>query len=258
MTVPGNLYHRARRPGRRFWPSAVAVLLLSWLCGCGGSQIIFHYPAEEIDFTTRVAKTPAIFIDVIRDLRPAEQRVGEGRLLGVTYPSDEAWESPVVQIYRDALSQDLSQTNLVELVPLISKADYTLSVDILSLGARIERNLFNFVLPAAVGFGVGSALGDDSSSSLKYGAVLGVAGMLAIPTPTKHRAEAEVRLQLRDTTGEVVWQRSCRGEVTDSPWLMSTGRDYQKLIDRYLTKAVKRCNGCLLGQLRQALIAEVQ
>ena len=258
MTVLGNRWHRARRPRRRFWTLAVAVLLLASLCGCGGSKIAFHYPAEEIDFTTRVAKTPAVFIDVIRDLRPAEQRAGEGRIFGISYPSDEAWESSVVQMYHDALMQDLSQTNLVELVPLLSQADYTLSVDILSLGARVERNVLNFLLPAAVGFGVGFALGDDSSSSVKYGTVLGVVGMLAIPTPTKHRADAEVRLQLRDTTGEVVWQRSCLGEVSDNPWLMSTSRNYQKLVDRYLTKAVKRCNACLLGQMRQALIADAQ
>ncbi len=258
MTVLGNRCQSSRRRSGRFWTIAVAALLLVSLGGCGGSKIVFHYPAEEIDFTTRVTKTPAIFIDVIRDLRSAEQRTGEGRLFGISYPSDEAWESSVVQIYHDALMQDLSQTNLVELVPLLSQADYTLSVDILSLGARIERNVLNFLLPAAVGFGVGFALGDDSSSSVKYGTVLGVVGMLAIPTPTKHRADAEVRLQLRDRTGEVVWQRSCLGEVTETPWLMSTNKNYQKLVDRYLTKAVKRCNACLLGQLRQALIADAQ
>jgi len=258
MTDLGNRCQSSRRRSGRFWTIAVAALLLVSLGGCGGSKIVFHYPAEEIDFTTRVTKTPAIFIDVIRDLRSAEQRTGEGRLFGISYPSDEAWESSVVQIYHDALMQDLSQTNLVELVPLLSQADYTLSVDILSLGARIERNVLNFLLPAAVGFGVGFALGDDSSSSVKYGTVLGVVGMLAIPTPTKHRADAEVRLQLRDRTGEVVWQRSCLGEVTETPWLMSTNKNYQKLVDRYLTKAVKRCNACLLGQLRQALIADAQ
>lgn len=231
--------------------------LLPLLCaGCGGAPITFDYPAEEIDFSTRGAEAPTVFIDVIRDLRPPEQRGGAGRLLNVTYPSDEAWESAVVQIYRDALVQDLTQTRLVDQVPLLRQADYVMSVDILSFGARLERNLLNFVLPAAIGFGIGFALGDDSASSLKYGGLLGVVGMLAIPTPTRHRADAEVRLQLRDTAGEVVWERTCLGEVTDSPWLMSTSKDYQKLVDRYLTQAAKRCNACLLGQLRQALIAD--
>jgi hypothetical protein len=252
--------HRYGRPRRRRWRRAVvwAVLLPLLGAGCAGKPITFNYPAEEIDFSTRGTATPSVFIDVIRDLRPARQRTGAGILMDVTYPSDEAWESAVVQIYRDALVQDLSQTNLVELVPLLRQADYVLSVDILSLGADLDRNLLNFLLPAAVGFGVGFALGDDSSSSLKYGGVLGVVGMLAIPTPTKHRADAEVRLRLRDADGEEVWERTCLGEVSDSPWLMSTSKDYQKLVDRYLTQAVKRCNACLLGQLRQALIADAR
>ncbi len=81
-------------------------------------------------------------------------------------------------------------------------------------------------------------------------------GLLAIPMPTPHRAEAEVRMTLYDAHGETVWQRSCMGEVDDKALITATSRSDQKLVDKFLTTAVKRCNACLLGQLRQALLAE--
>jgi hypothetical protein len=224
--------------------------------GCGGAKLEFHYPSEQVDFSLRSTATPKLFIDLVRDLRPAAQRAGGGVFFGVDYPADDAWRLPIVQIYRDALVQDLTQTNLVELVPLISQADFTLEIDILSFGGHLQRNVLNYVVPAAAGMGAGFALGGGASSGVKTGAGLAVVALLAVPTPTAHRAECEVRMTLRDRAGEVVWQRACLGERDGDVWLAATSRDQQGLVDKYLASAVKRCNACLLGQLRQALIAE--
>ena len=243
------------RLGHLRWILAAVGLLALASCS-GGGKIQFRYPGEEVDFTLLAIETPALYLDVIRDLRPAEQRAGEGKFMEINYPSDDSWQYAVVQVYRDALVQDLTQTNLVEMVPLRSQADYTLSVDILSLGNQLDRNPLSFLLPTAIGFGVGYALGSDSSDSVKKGALLGVVGLLAIPMPTPHRAEAEVRMTLYDAHGEMVWQRSCMGEVDDKALVTATSRRDQKLVDKFLTTAVKRCNACLLGQLRQALLAE--
>ena len=245
------------RDGRRLLACLAGLSGLLALASCGGGgKIAFNYPGEEIDFSQGADTVPALYLDVIRDLRPPEQRAGEGRFMEITYPSDDDWEYAVVQIYRDALVQDLTQTSLVEMVPLRSQAEYTMSVDILSLGNKLDRNLMSYLLPTAIGFGIGYALGQDTGASLKRGAALGVVGLLAIPTPTPHRAEAEVRMTLYDAKGEVVWERSCMGEVDNKTWVAATSRHDQKLVDNYLTTAVKRCNACLLGQLRQALLAE--
>jgi hypothetical protein len=231
-------------------------LLLAGTLGCGGSKIEFRYPGEEADFSLPSADSPRIFVDVIRDLRPQDQREGKGRFFGISYPADERWDRPVVQIYRAALVQDLTQTRLVELVPLLSQADYTLSMDIVSLGARLQRNVLNFILPVGVGMGLGMAIGSDTSSGVKTGAVLGAVFLMAAPTPTRHAAECEVKMTLRDRQGEIVWERACLGLVDDDIWVTATARDDQGWTDKYLTTAVKRCNACLLGQLRQALVDE--
>jgi len=48
--------------------------------------------------------------------------------------------------------------------------------------------------------------------------------------------------------------RLCLGEITKNRWEGMTSRKDQQWVDEYLTVAVKRCNACLLGQLRQALV----
>jgi len=233
----------------------LALGLLPWLASCSGSQIKFRYPHEQIFFTKLEGETPQIFVEAVNDLRPAKQRTGAGKVLGITFPGDDDWDRPLHQIYREALVQDLSQTQLVELVPMARQADYLLSADILSLSCRLQRSPVAFLLPLAAGMGAGMALGEDSSDRLKTGAVIGVAALMAVPLPTSFRAEAEIRLVLRDPQGEVVWERSCLGEVTENTFITATARSDQKLVDKYLTKAVKRCNGCLLGQLRRVFLA---
>jgi hypothetical protein len=89
-------------------------------------------------------------------------------------------------------------------------------------------------------------------------AALAVAGMAAIPVPTKNHAEAEVRLTLKDRTGDVIWQESCLGEIDARKYLTATAREDQQLVNEHLTKAVKRANACLLGQLRQFLMERAQ
>ena len=236
------------------WTLRVYLLMLPWLFGCGGSAVNFTYPPEQIEFPQGGFQMPDIFLGVIGDLRPTQQRSGQGKFLGITYPADESWAEPVTTLYRRALSQDLSQTQLVSLVPLQAQADYTIEADIMSLSCRLQRSPASFLLPLGIGLGVGFALGEDTSDRLKTGIAAGVIGLLVIPLPAKHRAEVEVRMRLKDLDGQVVWEQQCLGEVAEGVVLGATARDDQKMIDKYLTKAVKRCNACLLGQLRQELV----
>ena len=77
---------------------------------------------------------------------------------------------------------------------------------------------------------------------------------MATPMPSKIQAEAEVRLTLKDRTGNILWQETCVGEVEEKVWVAATSRKDQKLVDMTLPRAVKKCNACLLGQLRQKMI----
>ncbi len=243
---------RARAAFPRLARLLAILALATTLAACGGRKIAFHYPGEEIDFTG-AGPVPSVHVGLIRDLRPEVQHRGAGHFLRITYPSDRAWEWPVTQIYREALEQDLAGTHLVELVPLPSQADYTLEADVLSLTSRLSRSPASFLMPLALGGGAGIAFGEDASDRVKLGAVVGIAALMALPLPTPHRAEAEIRLLLRDRDGEVVWERTCLGAVDDNVYVSATSRNDQKLVDDHLTRAVKRADACLLGQLRQAL-----
>jgi hypothetical protein len=234
--------------------ASLTVLLLLFLAGCGSDKILFVYPDEAVDFSLQRPKMPAIYIDTVTDMRPLEQRQGQGKFFTITYPNDEAWEVPATQIYAEALAQDLEQTHLVELVPLHAQADYVLSVDLLSMGCRLERSPASFLLTGAIGAGLGMVLGDDGSHRTKLAVGLGAVAILAIPVPTANRAEAEVRMTLKDTSGNILWQKSCLGEYEAKKYLTPTARQDQQLVNEHLTKAVKRSNACLLGQLRQELL----
>ncbi len=233
---------------------ASLVLVLMGVASCGTQDIVFVYPDEALDFQLRNLKMPAVYIDTVTDLRPLEQRSGEGHFFTIIYPKDEAWEVPATQIYAEALAQDLDQTNLVELVPLQAQADYILSMDLLSLSCKLKRSPAAFLLAGAIGAGAGMALGDDTSHRIKLGAVLAAIMMVAVPVPTDNHAEAEVQLTLKDRTGNILWQKSCLGEVDEKKYLTATAREDQQLVNEHLTKAVKRANACLLGQMRQYLL----
>lgn len=242
-------------PKKRYhWPLLAFVVLA--VAGCGGDKIVFVYPDEALDFRLRNLGTPTLHLGAVTDMRPPSQREGRGRFLKIDYPRDEAWEVPPAQIYAEALAQDIEQTHLFELVPLRGQADYALSVDLLAFGCRLERTAASLLLPAAVGAGAGMALGKDGSDRAKLAAALAVVGVLAIPVPTTNRAEAEVRLTLENAHGDVIWQRACLGEYEASKFITGTARQDQELVDEFLTKAVKRANACLLGQLRQFLMDE--
>jgi hypothetical protein len=241
------------------WMSQLAlVFVMLGVTSCGSDKIIFVYPDEAIDFQLRNLKMPALYMDSVTDMRPLEQRQGQGHFFGITYPDDKAWEVPAVQVYAEALAKDLEQTHLVELVPLHSQADFILSVDLLSLGCRLQRSPTSFLLTGAVGAGVGYALGEDSSDSAKLAATLAVVSILAIPVPTKNRAEAEVRMTLKDRTGNILWQKACLGEYEGKKYMAPTARQDQELVNEHLTKAVKRANACLLGQLRQEFLTRAE
>jgi len=229
----------------------LGLCLLPWLASCGNQAVQFRYPQEEVRFPAWGITTHPIYFGIIRDLRPEAQKQGQGRFTGIAFPADDSWEMPVTQIYREALVQDLIQTDLVELVPLVGQADFTLAADILSFGCSMQRSATNYLLPLVIGLGIGFAWGETQSDRLKRGALLGAASLIAIPLPTKNSAEAQVLLRLRDRTGDVVWEERCLGEIKGSKAMTVTEREDQKLVDRNLTRALKRCNACLLGKLRQ-------
>ena len=236
--------------------SALVVLGLLILAsaGCGSDKIIMLYADEEVDFQGGISRTPALYIDMVMDMRPVEQRTGQGHFFGITYPKDEAWSQPANLIYAEALAQDVEQTHLFELVPLQAQADYVLSANLLSLGCRLERSPMSFLLAGIMGGAVGVVLGDDSASKAKMAGVMAGVGILAIPMPTRHVATAEVQLTLRDNNGQLLWRETCIGEVRDKSLVGLTARKDQELVNKYLAKAVKRCNGCLLMQLRQKIV----
>jgi len=245
--------YRLNRHGRSFL-YVILMLSLLGLAACGTQQIVFVYPDEALDFQLRNLKMPTMYIDSVTDMRPEHQRTGQGHFFKITYPKDMAWEAPPTTIYAEALAQDLDQTNLVELVPFPAQADYILSLDILSLSCELQRSPATLLLSGLIGFGAGMALGEDTSDRLKLGAVLTALTLVAVPVPAQNRAEAEVRMTLKNRDGEMLWQKACFGEVDEKVYLTATAREDQKLVDKHLTKAVKRANACLLGQMRQFML----
>ena len=240
-----------RLPGRLLL--AALPLLLCGLSSCSPQKVGFPYPAERIVYPALGAETPRLHIAAVSDRRPADQRTGQGHFTGITFPSDESWEPPVTDIYHQALAQDIAQTQLAELTPMPSQASHTLEAVIHSFHCRMERSAASFLLPPAVGMLGGFVWGSDTSGRLKRGAVLSVVALGLIPVPLDVRAEAEVELILRDAGGDVVWREVCIGDIEDNRAIPATARPDRQLAERYMPQAVKRCNACLLGQLRQFL-----
>ena len=229
-------------------------LLLLGVGSCGCASIVLNYPAENVDFKLRNLKTPAVYIESVTDMRPFEQRRGGGFFMEIAYPKQGDWAVDPATVYAEALVQDVAQTHLVELVPLRGQADYVLSADLLSLGCKFRRSWSSFLVPGTLGFATGAAFGEDTSGRLKRGAVMSAVAIMALPMPSRNQAEAEVRLTLKDRTGNILWQATCLGEVSEKVYVAATSRQDQNLVDRFLPKAVKKCNACLLGQLRQTMI----
>jgi hypothetical protein len=251
--MTGGRAPSARRlaPWLSLLPLLAGALLLA---SCGGPRIGLPYPSEKAGMVFADSlPPPRVFLGAIEDLRPQDQHKGEGMFLGITYPDDRTWERPVDQLYRAALAQDLAQTRIVELTPLPRQAAYTLSAEIFSLACRLQRSPGAYLLPLGSGMLGGMMFGDTPSDRIRTGVVAGLALMIAIPMPTSHRAECEVRLTLRDRAGEVVWQQTCLGEIAGHIYVPATSRDEKKQAEKALPRAVKRCNACLLGQLRQFL-----
>ncbi|HPF70810.1 MAG TPA: hypothetical protein PLQ13_09085 [Candidatus Krumholzibacteria bacterium] len=233
---------------------ALALPLLLLVAACSSEKIVFVYPDEAMDFRYQEGEPPSVYFDGVTDMRPPVQREGEGHFFGITYPKDASWDAPASIVYAEALAQDLQQTNLVALVPLRGQARYVLTADLISMTCRLERSPMSFLLTGAVGAGVGMAVGEDASHRAKLASALAVVGMLAIPVPTSNRAECEVRLVLKDMSGDILWESSCLGEYEAKKAVTPTARQDQQLVDEHLTRAVKRANACLLGQLRQYLV----
>ena len=232
----------------------VLIPLLLLVASCGSDQIIFLYPDEQMDMKLRNMRTPAIYIEDITDMRSLEQRSGEGHFFNIKFPKDSAWYRPAIEVYTEALVQDVKQTQLVEIVSLKSEADYILSVDLLSMGCEFNRSIATFLIPTAMGMGAGMAIGEDSSSKVSTGIALSLLAVAAIPMPSHAEAEVEARLTLKSKQGDLLWQKSCLGNFEDRVYATATARQDQQYVDEFLTVAVKRCNACLVGQMRQALI----
>jgi hypothetical protein len=245
---------RDRRP--RAGPGAALCLLAalsSLLAGCGGARVGFPYSRESLVFPPTESRLPRLQLLPVVDERPAAQREGRGHFVGITFPDDASWSRPVADLYRDALLQDIAQTNLAETVPLSTQADYTLEATIYSFHCRMERSGVSYLLPVGVGMAGGFFWGDDASSKLKRGLVLAVAALGALPVPLRLRAEAETELVLRDRAGKELWRQVCVGEIADTVAEPAVSRRDAHFAQRLLPQAVKRCNACLLGQLRQWL-----
>jgi len=231
----------------------IPMLLL--IASCSSSEkIIFLYPDEQLDMKLRNMRTPAIYIENITDMRPLEQREGEGHFFTIKYPKDTSWYRPATEIYAEALVQDVRQTQLVEIVSQRSEADYVLSADLLSMGCEFKRSIASFLIPSAIGMGTGMVVGETSSSKVSSGIALSLISMVALPMPSYNQAEAEVRLTLKTIQGDILWKKSCLGTYEDRVYATATERHDQKFVDEFLTVAVKRCNACLVGQMRQALL----
>lgn len=226
------------------------VLLAMALAGCSSQRVSFNYPGETLVFPNQ-GQPPALYVEFVNDLRSDRQRLGEGGAGDARFPSDEQWDRPVARIYYEALVQDLTQTNALAVAGTMSTADYVLNVDLLHLGCAVKRSTTGWLASALLGGAAGWALGQNAGAAAA-GAVIGMGG---VPVPTTVRAVCEVRLRVTDLDGGLVWEDSCIGEVTDRGWESMTSRKDQEWVDRYLTVAVKRCNACLVGQLRQTLMS---
>ncbi len=225
-------------------------VMTSLLAGCGAEKVTFRYPGETMSFPSTGQPIPTLYVDLVNDLRPGAQRSGEGAVADINFPSDENWTMPVNQVYYQALIQDLTQTNLVSVVPLRSQADYILEVDLLHMGCKIKRSVAGFALAGVAGGAVGYAIGQNGGAAA-VGALLGIG---AIPVPAKMKAVCEVNLRVYNQQHDPFFEEACLGEITKDKWEGMTSRKDQAWVDEFLTVAVKRCNACLLGQLRQALV----
>ena len=237
------------------WLRLVALMpILLYLGGCSSQKIVFLYPDEQLDLRVDGILPPALYIDKVTDMRPLEQRQGEGHFMHIRFPKDSSWYRPATEIYAEALVQDIQQTDLAELVAYPEQAEYFLEVDILSMSCTFDRSVWSFLMPGALGMGLGMLTSDDTSHQISTGVALGVIALAAIPVPSQSAAEVEVRVTMKDMQGNVVWQEYCVGDVGDRVYATATARQDQEYVDRFLTKAVKRANACLLAQLRPKLI----
>ncbi|MBK9303169.1 MAG: hypothetical protein IPM94_04595 [bacterium] len=243
----------SRRAVRAFARAGLLASLLPLVAGCGGSRVEFPYSRESLVFPPSQSRLPRIQLLPVADARPPAQREGQGHFVGITFPDDASWNRPVTEMYRGALLQDIEQTSLAEAVPLSTQADYTLEATVHSFHCRMERSGLAYALPVGVGLVGGFFWGDDASSKVKRGLVLAVAAMGALPAPLRLRAEAEVELVLRDRAGRELWRQDCLGEIVDDAGEPVVSRRDAHFAQRLLPQAVKRCNACLLGQLRQWL-----
>ncbi len=246
---------QARRLSTRWLVLILVPLILCGLSSCSHQIVKFPYPNETIVYPGSGGALPRIHVSRVTDQRPDDQRQGQGHFTGITFPSDESWEPAVSEIYREALTRDITQTQLAELTPLPGQAAYTLEAVIHSFHCRMDRSGVSFLLPTMVGMLGGFMWGDDMSGRLKRGAVLGAVALGVVPVPLRVKAEAEVELILRDRGGDVVWREVCIHLIEDNKAVPAVSRPDKPLAEKYLPQAVKRCNACLLGQLRQFLFS---
>jgi hypothetical protein len=223
------------------------------LSGCVQGDVQFRYADEQIAYPAPPSGIKSLYIASVLDLRPDHQIKGHGAFVDLAFPSDREWSIPVTDLYQTALSRDIQQTSIAVLADNRSEADYILEAEIFSFGCTVDRSLASFIMPVVAGGIAGIFSGDDSRSMLKYGLVYWAISMIAIPLPLEFQAQTEVRLTARDVEDNIVWQKTCIGQIDDDMWMPATARKDKDLAEKNMPLALKRCNACLLGQLRQFL-----
>ena len=75
-------FFQSKTAPARWMSLLVLVFMILGLASCGSDKIIFVYPDEAIDFQLRNLKMPALYMDTVTDMRPLEQRQGQGQRQG--------------------------------------------------------------------------------------------------------------------------------------------------------------------------------
>lgn len=231
----------------------IVLVLLGLLAGCNDYRVRFLYPREGRGAFFTERPDVSLYVAEPVDLRPSDEREGNGWLITRHFPSDEHLDQSATRITMRALLQDLNQTQLAVLVRNPENADYLLETRLLNMTTTLHRPLTAWAVPLAAGVAVGAlaSIGSDGGTShfLKTGAVGVVIGTM-FPAPADLRGYVRLELDLVEPdTGDVAWTTTCEGEFRRSMAISMASRDDQRLVEDFLPKALKRANACAVGQL---------
>jgi len=75
------------------------------ISGCGQGNVQFPYPDEQSNYPVPANGMPTVYIAGIVDVRPIEQKRGQGIFMDLTFPSNRKWAKSVDSMYRQALQK---------------------------------------------------------------------------------------------------------------------------------------------------------